>query len=271
MPRFLLLLACCCSLLVQAAGKEIHIGIEPFFTPRLLVSSFQPMRDAMEKQLGRPVVLLTAPDYRQFVRRIEQHEFDLVIIGPHTARYAELHAGYLPALIGRTRLSGLVVVPRGGEALQISDLNKQTIALPDALTVTAMLGEAWLKKQGLQVHTRYYAFHNAAAIALLQGDARAAIINKTAFANLPVDIRSALRVVGETQSLPHMVVLADAKLAPAERKRYIDSLAGFVNSRENGDSFAARLGFSGLDPVKPGELAIMEPFVTELQRRLDTE
>ncbi|QDQ27093.1 phosphate/phosphite/phosphonate ABC transporter substrate-binding protein [Chitinimonas arctica] len=259
------------GIVAEAAGREVRIGLEPYFTPRLLISSFQPMRLALEKALGQPVVLLTAPDYRQFVRRIEAQEFDIVVIGPHTARYAEQQAAYIPSLIGRSRLAGLIVVKRDGGPRLASELGERTVAMPDPLTATAMLGEEWLKKQGLKPALRYYDFHNAAAMAVMHGDAQAAIVNKTAFANMPPDIRDGLRVLAETRSLPHMVLLASGQLEPGRRKLYIDEVAKFVNSKEHGESFAGRIGFSGADPLKEGDLTAVEPFVAELKRRLRSE
>ncbi|GAB3260673.1 phosphate/phosphite/phosphonate ABC transporter substrate-binding protein [Chitinimonas naiadis] len=269
MWRWLYLLAfLAISPFLCAENRDVRIGLEPYFTPRLLISGFQPLQLAMEKSLGRPVVLLTAPDYRQFVRRIEANEFDIVVIGPHTALYAEETAGYVPVLIGRSNLIGLVVVRREQGARQANELNEATIAMPDPLTATAMLGEEWLRKQGLRTALRYYDFHNAAAMAVIHGDAQAAIINKTAFANMPAYIRDGLRVLAETRPLPHMVVLISKAADPQQRKTYTDSLAGFVNSREHGESFAGRVGFAGVDAIKPGELASVAPFVLELKRRL---
>lgn len=259
------------SFFTHAAGKEISIGLEPYFTPRLLISSFQPLRDALQTSLGQPVVLLTAPDYRQFVRRMEAQEFDIVVIGPHTARYAEQLSAYVPTLIGRSKLIGLVVVQREGSIRQVSELGEVTVAMPDPLTATAMLGEEWLRKQSLKPALRYYDFHNAAAMAVIRNDAQAAIVNKTAFANMPADIRDKLRVLAETRTLPHMVVLISTRLEAATRKRYADTLANFVNSREHGESFAGKIGFAGADPVKEGELNQVEPFVVELKRRLKAE
>lgn len=264
------LLLCAC-LGAQAAARELTIGIEPYFTPRLLISSFQPMREALERTLGQPVVLLTAPDYRQFVRRIEAREFDLVIIGPHTARYAEQQAGYRATLIGRARLLSLLVVKRDGGVRQAADLSGQTVAMPDSLTATAMLGEEWLRKQNLRTALRYFDFHNAAAMAVLHGDAAAAFVNKTAFGHLPPEVRDSLRVLAETRSLPHMVVLLNGRYGAEERQRYADAVAGFVNSAEHGESFAGKLGFAGADAVREGDLDVVEPLVAELRRRLRTE
>lgn len=269
--RMFVLAALLVSTLLHADGRELRIGIEPFFTPRLLISSFQPMRVALEAALGQPVVLLTAPDYRQFVRRIESHEFDVVIIGPHTARYAELQAGYVPTLIGRNKLIAWIVTKREPNPRAIASLNDGVIAMPDALTVTSMLGEEWIRKQNLKVTLRHFDSHNSAALAVSHGDAQAAIINKTVFANLPMDLRESLRVLDETRGLPHMVVLLDGRIDGASRKHYGEELFKFINSSDHGDSFAGKLGFAGVDYIKEGDLAPVEPFVLELKRRLSAE
>jgi phosphonate transport system substrate-binding protein len=264
-------LAACALVLVALfarAEDELRIGIEPYFSPQLLITTFQPLASAVQSRLGKPTVLLTAPDYRQFVQRLEHREFDLIIIGPHTARYAQQQAGYVPMLIGRTRLSALIVVRRDGPIQRVEQLANAPIAMPDALTATAMLGEEWLRKQGINAQLHYYAFHNAAAVAVLHDDTAAAVVNKIALAHMPPDLRDGLRIVAETRSLPNMVMLASANLDPATRQREIDAVVAFVNSPEHSNSFAGKLGFAGVDPIKPGDLDPVEPFLIELQRRL---
>jgi phosphonate transport system substrate-binding protein len=254
--------------LFARAEDEVRVGLEPYFSPQLLITTFQPLATALGTKLGKPVVLLTAPDYRQFVQRIEQQDFDLVIIGPHTARYAQQQADYQPMLIGRAKLSALLVVKRDGAIQRPEQLSKSHIAMPDALTATSMLGEEWFHKQGMAPTLHYYAFHNAAAMAVQHGDVDAAIVNKTALAHMPASLRDDLRILAETRALPNMVMLASGKRDAATRQRYTDALLGFVNSAEHGSSFAGKLGFAGADPIKPGDLDAVEPFLAELQRRL---
>lgn len=251
-----------------AADGELRIGIEPYFSPKLLLSSMQPLRQALSLSLGQPVILLTAPDYRQFVRHIIDHHYDLVIIGPHTARYAEQEAGYIPLLKGSAQLTALVVVKRQSQLDRLEALQGATIALPSSLTATAMLGEELLERHQVTARLRYHDFHNAAALAVARDEARAAIINNTAFAHMPVELRDQLRVLAESRPLPHMVLLVDGRVPPAARQRYTEAVTNFFNTNEQGRQFLARLGFYGAQPLEPGDLAPVEPFLTELKRRL---
>jgi phosphonate transport system substrate-binding protein len=253
---------------VVRAAPEISVGIEPYFSPVLLISTFEPLRDALEKSLATPIVLLTAGDYRQFVTRIQRQEFDVVMIGPHGARYAQIHAGYVPVLIGRTRLSGVIVVRRDSKLVKPDELARGTVALPDSLTLTSMLAEEWFDQQHLAPSFRHYPFHNAAVLAVLHGDAVAAVVNKTALAHMPADMRDNLRVLAETRAMPNSVVLINGRVDGNTRAHYVDAIQAYVNSTEQGDSFAGRLGFSGVDPIKPDDLALVEPFAAELERRM---
>lgn len=262
--NLLLLLAC----LLAHAEAELRVGVEPYFSPQLLVTTLQPMASALEKSIGRPVTLLTAPDYRQFILRIEKQEFDLVVIGPHTARYAQQQAGYLPMLIGRTKLVALIAVKRDSSIQKADQLAGATVALPDALTATAMLGEEWLHKQGVNAQYHYYPFYNAAAMAVQHGDAQTAVLNKTALTHMPAAVRDDMRILAETRGLPNIVLLANSHLDPTLRQHYADTLATLMNSPDHGASFAGKLGFAGVDPIKPGDLDGIEPFLAELQRRL---
>jgi phosphonate transport system substrate-binding protein len=256
------------SSLLALAEAEVRVGIEPYFSPQLLISTFEPLATAVGKTLGRPVVLLTAADYRQFVRRVERQEFDIVVIGPHTARLAQQIANYQPQLIGRAKLSGLVLVRRSSPIQRADQFRHATVALPDDLTLTAMLGEEWLQKHGIAGELHYYPFHNAAAMAVQHGDVDIAIVNKTAFSQMPANVREELRVIDETRGLPNMVMLTRGNLDPVLVRQYTEAIMGFVNSAEHGGSFAGRLGFAGGDPIKPGDLDPVEPFAPLLQQRL---
>ncbi|MFC4160527.1 phosphate/phosphite/phosphonate ABC transporter substrate-binding protein [Chitinimonas lacunae] len=250
------------------AEGELRIGIEPYFSPKLLLSSMQPLRQALTRSLGRPVILLTAPDYRQFVGHIVDHHYDLVIIGPHTARYAQLEAGYVPLLKGAAQLTALVIVKRHSPIDRLEALQNQPVALPNPLTATAMLGEELLNRQQISARLRYHDFHNAAALAVVRDEARAAIVNNTAFAHMPLELRDQLRVLAESRALPHMVLLVDSRVTPAERQRYSEAVANFLNANEQGRQFLARLGFYGASPIEAGDLSSVEPFMVELKRRL---
>ncbi|MBV8658131.1 MAG: PhnD/SsuA/transferrin family substrate-binding protein [Burkholderiales bacterium] len=259
-----LLLAC----LPCLAATELRIGIEPFFSPRMLIASFQPLREQMATQLNCPVVLLTAPDYRQFLTHIHRHDYDLVIASAAGARYVQLHEGFVPSLKARGPYVGLLVTHRKRTGAVSKILADARVALPDPLSLTGLMGETWLDRLGVHVQMQRYAFQNRAIDAVLRGDADFAIVSRNALSLLASTDRAALTVVAETGEAPNAVLLASGDLDDAERLRYTDIVANFINNHGQNSGFTNMLGISGADPVAPGDLALVDPLMLELQRRL---
>ncbi|MDK2122503.1 phosphate/phosphite/phosphonate ABC transporter substrate-binding protein [Parachitinimonas caeni] len=255
-----------------AAMPELRIGVEPYISPRSLIAGYLPLRQALERNLGRPVMLFTGADYRQFLRRVEAADFDLLLLSPHAARFAETSGGYQAVAQSAARSSGLLLVRKESPIRRIEELRGSTIAMPDPLTAATLLGESLLRESGLMtanaVTLRYYTVHNTAALMVLRGGVQACVINNTAFSQMPADIRQHLRVLAETPTIAHASLLVRMGLTPAEQKRQVDAVMLFVNSTQNGRSILAKYGLHGLEPLSNADQARLEPMEKELSRRL---
>lgn len=259
----------------RAQAEELRIGIEPYISPRVLIANFQGLRAYMQKQLGSPVVILTAPDYRQFIRRIEVGDFDMVLVGPHSVRYAQEKVGYQPLAKASARLSALVVVKQDSRYRQLSDLSGATVALPSPLTATAMLGEDLLDRAGLKsghnVYLRYFDFHNTAALMVARGEVQAAIVNNSVFTQLGNELRESLRVINESPTLPYMMIAVHPRYDSQMRDVLRKALVGFSSDPEAGKGFVAKLGFTGLTPVTEADFKGIEPLLARLKARMGAE
>jgi phosphonate transport system substrate-binding protein len=87
---------------VAASGTEpdtgLELGIAPFLPPRILAQNYQPMRAYLEQQLGQPVIIVTAPDYKTFCGRTQRREYPVIITVANAAYLAHADAGYIPML-----------------------------------------------------------------------------------------------------------------------------------------------------------------------------
>ena len=54
---------------VAAAKDTFVIGVAPHTSARVILEMYQPLRVYMEKALGMPVEVATAPDFDTFARR----------------------------------------------------------------------------------------------------------------------------------------------------------------------------------------------------------
>ncbi len=67
-----------------AEEARLVLGLLPILSPERLMRRFGPLADYLSGALGVPVVLETAPDYRQFVKRTAgERRYDLLFTAPH--------------------------------------------------------------------------------------------------------------------------------------------------------------------------------------------
>ncbi len=90
------------------AQTPFRIGVAPHTSTRVILELYQPLRLHLEKELGGPAEILTAPDFTEFARRSLHHEYDLVITTGHQARLLEIDTHTTEGLVilaAGTRLS----------------------------------------------------------------------------------------------------------------------------------------------------------------------
>ncbi len=66
-------------------GKgRLVLGMLPILSPERLAERFEPLVDYLTDALGVEIVLESAPNYRQFVKRTgEKNRYDLLFTAPH--------------------------------------------------------------------------------------------------------------------------------------------------------------------------------------------
>lgn len=79
----------------MASDMPFRVGVAPHTSARLILQQYQPLRASLEKGLGQPVEIATAPDFTDFARRALRGEYDLVITTGHQALLLRDEAHYL--------------------------------------------------------------------------------------------------------------------------------------------------------------------------------
>ncbi|MDH4275517.1 MAG: phosphate/phosphite/phosphonate ABC transporter substrate-binding protein, partial [Gammaproteobacteria bacterium] len=79
-----------------AEPAMIEFGVLPVLSTRSNITLYEPLRDYLERRVGKKVVLTTAIDYRSYVARTQHREFQYLVTAPHFARLAQVGAGYRP-------------------------------------------------------------------------------------------------------------------------------------------------------------------------------
>jgi phosphonate transport system substrate-binding protein len=258
---------------LAAEAQPIEIGIIPTLSTRTILSTYQPLRDYLAERLARPVVLVTAPDYRSFIARTQRREYRVVVTAPHFARLAQLETGYVPLVRVKRELRGIIVVRRDSGIASLADLRGKTIATPENLAIVTMLGEQLLQKAGLEpgrdVDVHHTQSFNSAMLAVHGGQASAAVTAATALKQMAPEVRESLREIAATDAVPHVMYLAHPETSAEEVRELRALLAAFETQQPAGAEFFQRTGFVGLVPPTADDLRVLDPYVSRLKRRLN--
>lgn len=250
----------------------LEIGLVPNVSARTLLAAYQPMRAFLEQQLGQPVQLFTAPDFKTFYQRTVRAEYDVVVTPAHFARLAQTEAGYVPLATYRRELSALLVVARDNPIKNIGDLRGKSVAVIDPLALVTMRGLQWFKEQGLQPHIdfalRVSAPHNTAVHAVMHGDVDAAIIGSGPYRIMPSELRAGTRILATLGSVPNATFLASPKLPAGAAERIRAALLAFTDSPV-GQKFIADYGYDGMLTVGPDDLRAVDGYAAEAKMRLE--
>lgn len=256
----------------QAADQHpLDMGVFPYFSTRALLDLYQPMRAYLANELRTPVNLFTAPNFKTYAEQTQQGLYDIIVTPPHFARLAQHETGYIPLVIYPGELQGIVVVARSSPIQRLQDLKGKVIATPNRLALVTIMGQQLLRDNGLvpavSVVMVDVASHNNAVLAVLRGEADAAITENEALLQMPPDLKGSVRIIARTPSVPHVMFLAHARLGPVRIGQIKAALLGFPGIADGRTSLKDGK-FAGMRPVEEADLKNMDRYIPELKRLL---
>lgn len=164
-----------------------RLGIAPHSSARVILEMYQPLRVHLEKSLGMPVEVLTAPDFTEFAKRMLRQEYDIAVTTGHQARLAQTDAQYLPLLTYGADFRAVALVAGNSRYKTAKDLiGKPVLGLSPSSLVT-LWGQHWLKQNGNNDTLRYVSASDSVARLVLSGEAAAGFTSLANYQNLPRD------------------------------------------------------------------------------------
>lgn len=277
MPTFIHLLARYLSLIAvvalpvwAAASELLKVGLLPTLSTRTLISNDQPLRAYLERELKRPVVLLTAADFQTFRRDTVAGAFDLALTAAHLARLAQTRHGMQPLATYRATNRAILVTTKSRPVGTPEAMRGQKVAILDPLALSVLRALEWLKGHGLVAGRDYQVLltpnHNSVAHSVINGESILGVTAPAGFRQLPADMRQQLQVYAELPPVSALMWLAHPRMAG--QADYVKSaLLRFAESPE-GRQFFATTGYIGLREVNAAELEGLDPYAKEVARLL---
>ena len=272
-PRLaaLLLVVLLVTPVYAAQPPPLQMGVLPYLSSERLFEKFLPLKDYLEAQLKRRIVLSTAPDFKTYVQRATRGDYDIYFTAPHFALLAETEQSYRRVSRFTRDLDGLVVVRRDSAVQRPEDLRGRLVITPAALAITSILGEQLLREHGLMPGKDYRLArtisHDNAVLTVYRRAADAAIIYTSAFEDAPVEVKQGMRILTRTSQVPNTMFMAHARLPTAEYRRLKSALLAFTRDGP-GQKFFESPGLGDMGAITNADMNRLRPFLRATQERL---
>lgn len=269
-PRILLIL--CLASLVQAARatepRPFELGVVPYLPTTNLVIAYQPLRAHLEKELKRPVVLSTAPDFIAFLERCLRKEYDAIVLGPGLGRFTQIEAGYQPLVVTKRNVKALVVVERNAPYASLRELSGKRVAMLDPMIVLSQLGREAFRQSGMEAERDYrirlVKTPSNVVHAVLQGEAEAGVTTANLVPQLAEDMKHRLRVLAESREIPGLMFMLQP--TPALGTDQARSMLMRFEKTAAGRKFLDDLAMDGLRMPREREIKSLDVFQPEFRK-----
>jgi phosphonate transport system substrate-binding protein len=252
---------------LASADEPFILGVAPHTSARVILEMYQPLRLYLEKSLGMPVQVVTAPDFTEFARRAMAQEYDLAVTTGHQARLLQTDAKYLPLLTYKAGFKSVALVAAKGPVRQPNDLKGTSVLGLSPSSLVTLWGQHWLAENGLgSIQVKYVSASDSVAHLVISGDAAAGFTSLANFQVLKPEVRNQLRILAESREMAGRVYVLNSR--QSARKKLVDAvLWGFANTPE-GKRYFETQKLEGYRKLKPKELEPMDPYADEVRKTL---
>ncbi len=244
----------------------LRLGVAPHTSARVILEMYQPLRLQLEKALGVPVEVVTAPDFTEFARRLLHQDYDIVVTTGHQARLSQTDAEYIPLLTYGADFRAVALVAGNSPYKSVKDIKGKPVLGLSATSLVTLWGQRWLKQNGISEPLRYVSASDSVARLVLAGEAAAGFTSLANYQSLSRDLQSQLRFLVISDPLAGRVYMLNKR--QLVRKEKIEAtLWSFADSAE-GKSYFEKYKLEGYRKLKPKELESMDPYAREVRQTL---
>ena len=243
-----------------------RIGVAPHTSVRVILEMYQPLRLQLEKALGVPVEIVTAPDFTEFARRMLRQDYDMAITTGHQARLAQTDGDYIPLLTYSADFRAVALIPGDSKVKTARDLQGKPVLGLSSTSLVTLWGQHWLRQNGNNDALHYVSASDSVAQLVLSGEAAAGFTSLANYQSLARDVQAKMKFLVISERLTGRVYVLNKR--QASRKEKIDAaLAGFAESAE-GKVYFEKYKLEGYRKLRPRELDAMDPYAREVRQSL---
>ncbi len=253
----------------SASTGNFIIGVAPHTSARVIVEMYQPLRQYMEKALGVPVEIVTAPDFDSFARHGLAQDYDIAITTGHQARLLQVDAKYTPLLTYKADFKAVALVAAAGPITSAAQLKGKPVLGLSPTSLVTLWGLHWLKENKINSTTvKFVSASDSVAQLILSGEAAAGFTSQANYQKLTPEVRNQLRILAESKPMAGRVYVLNKRRA-GDQKKIADLLWAFAATTE-AKSYFDNNKLGGYRPLRNGELKEMDSFANEVRKIVKT-
>jgi phosphonate transport system substrate-binding protein len=266
--RYLLGLAfgLCSTVALAQTSAVFHLGIAPHTSARVILEMYQPLRSQLEKALGVPVEVVTAPDFTEFAKRMLHQEYDIAVTTGHQARLAQTDADYLPLITYAADFRAVALVVGNSKIKTAKDLIGKPVLGLSSTSLVTLWGQHWMKQGGNSEALRYVSASDSVARLVLSGEAAAGFMSLANYQSLNRELQAQMRFLVVSDPMAGRVYMLNKR--QAARKDAIDAALSAFSASAEGKAYFEKYKLDGYRKLKPKELELMEPYAKEVRNSL---
>lgn len=251
------------STFVFSADSPLTLGIFPYVSRGQLMEFHTPLKLYLETHLRRPVELVTAPDFIEFISRTQKGDFDLILTAPHMGRLAEKRDNYKRLVKTGHEVQGIFLARKDSTIRKLEDLNGKSIMMAQPTSIIYQMSLEHLRKKGLVPGKNITVIgsrtHNNALYAPARRETDASVTGQLLWHGAEPEIRSQLVVIGQTRSVPGFMLMANSRMPSTETLKIQQLLLNFHKTPE-GRAYFEATALKGFNKINDMTMKSLDPY-----------
>ena len=152
------LLSCLLAMPVQGDSDKV-LGVSPWTSGQLLQAWMQPVLKHLERETGYNYQFKSAPSLNDYLVRVVEDEFDLIMIPMHMGLFLKEQFRFKPLMFVRSDVNVMLVTHMDSMYKNLADLNGADIHMADPISIAGFFTEGFLEKNNIVFNKRYFGHH----------------------------------------------------------------------------------------------------------------
>ena len=242
----------------------LKLGVVPYKSPRALVELYSPVAAQLAKVLGKNVQVVTAVGFDQYLQRIYDKQYDIIVLGSTFYFKAHDMAGYEAVARGYPPFRCGLIVRNDSGIHNIEQLRGKRLAVVDRM---GSRGEYEMRKKALfsigihveeDLEVHYRGNSDSVIYAVLNGQDDAGAIRLDALQKKAfTEVREKVRTIYTSPENPQFPFAVRADMDPTQREKISAALISISMDQPETAEILHSLGIQGFEQVNSAELELL--------------